>query len=352
MRVDETQLIAQIAENLQQRLGQRWTVEQCALDTKFVDACLTLSNQVNKQFTFGIEFKPTVRPADVPGLKERFRAIQQENPEINLVLGARYLAPSTRAALEEANISYIDAAGNARIEISNPVFLFINQGLNKDPWRTPGRPTATLKGEPAAKVVRTLLDFTGPWKVRKLIETSKTSPGSVYRVLQFLEAEALVVSTLKGYQVSNLETLINRWAQDYTFSGANTVTGWLAPRGVEFALNQLRQSPDVNYVATGSVAASTWSEYAPTKIVALYSNEPKELAERLDLRETDYGANVRIAIPVFDVLSERASVREDGLRVAAPSQVAVDLLNGPGREPAEGANLIDWMVKHESAWRR
>ena len=40
-----------------------------------------------------------------------------------------------------------------------------------------------------------------------------------------------------------------------------------------------------------------------------------------------------------------------GYLVAAPAQVAADLLNGPGREPAEGEFLIEWMKINEEQWR-
>jgi hypothetical protein len=36
---------------------------------------------------------------------------------------------------------------------------------------------------------------------------------------------------------------------------------------------------------------------------------------------------------------------------ASPSQVAVDLLTGPGREPSEGEELLLWMKGNEAAWR-
>ncbi len=37
---------------------------------------------------------------------------------------------------------------------------------------------------------------------------------------------------------------------------------------------------------------------------------------------------------------------------AALSQVAVDLLTGPGRNPAEGQALLDWMETDERTWRK
>lgn len=351
MAINESQLLTEIREKLQERLGRRWIVVTTEFDGRQFDSVLQISKGQAQRFDFGLELKATLRPVDVPTLKERFVALRRDAPEMPGIVAARYLSSSTREALEKAEISYIDATGNARIEASDAPFVFITKGLNRDPWQGPGRPTATLKGEPAARVVRALLDFRGPWKIRKLIEVAQTSPGSVYRVLRFLEAEALVESTSKGYQVADLERLIQRWVQDYSFGTTNTVTSWVAPRGIEHVLSQLRELPNLNYVATGSAAAATWSRHAPVKLVALYSNEPDEVVARLSLRETDYGANVRIAVPAFQVLSERASIREDGLRVATPSQVATDLLNGPGREPAEGSALINWMVNNEAAWR-
>ena len=50
------------------------------------------------------------------------------------------------------------------------------------------------------------------------------------------------------------------------------------------------------------------------------------------------------------MIFERSSLRR-GLVTAAPSQGAVDLLTGPGREPAEGEELIGWMKGNENAWR-
>ena len=46
------------------------------------------------------------------------------------------------------------------------------------------------------------------------------------------------------------------------------------------------------------------------------------------------------------------AVTAEGYPVAAPAQVASDLLNGPGREPAEGEYLIEWMKANEERWRR
>ena len=42
---------------------------------------------------------------------------------------------------------------------------------------------------------------------------------------------------------------------------------------------------------------------------------------------------------------------DDDVRYVALSQAAADLLGSPGRGPAEGEALIDWMKEHEEVWR-
>ena len=63
------------------------------------------------------------------------------------------------------------------------------------------------------------------------------------------------------------------------------------------------------------------------------------------------GANVAVATGKYDVVFERPE-EVGGVRFAALSQVAVDLLTGPGRNPSEALALLDWMSDDESVWRR
>ena len=43
--------------------------------------------------------------------------------------------------------------------------------------------------------------------------------------------------------------------------------------------------------------------------------------------------------------------REDGITYARVTQVAADLMTGPGRGPVEAEGLIEWMEVNEEAWR-
>ena len=61
-------------------------------------------------------------------------------------------------------------------------------------------------------------------------------------------------------------------------------------------------------------------------------------------------ANVMLLEP-FDPVVHDQTITRDGLRRVAPSQLAVDLLSGPGREPSQGEEILAWMRDHEDAWR-
>ena len=54
--------------------------------------------------------------------------------------------------------------------------------------------------------------------------------------------------------------------------------------------------------------------------------------------------------PLDPVVFDR-TVERGGLRCVAPSQLAVDLLTGPGREPSQGEQMLKWMERNEHVWR-
>ncbi len=82
----------------------------------------------------------------------------------------------------------------------------------------------------------------------------------------------------------------------------------------------------------------------------VYVDDIETAVRQLDLREVDSGTNVLLAEPFDPVVYERA-IERDGLTVAAPTQIAVDLLTGPGRMPSEGDEMLAWMKANERDWR-
>jgi hypothetical protein len=128
-----------------------------------------------------------------------------------------------------------------------------------------------------------------------------------------------------------------------------TASTWLAPRGLKSVWDGLRDA-DFPYVITGSAVAAGIAPVAPPRLASVYVEDPEAAAAALGLRATDAGANVVLLQPHDGSLLDRADDR-DGLRTAPLPLLVADLLSGPGRSPAEGVALMEWMAAHEEAWR-
>lgn len=352
----EAQLIDLAADALRVRVPAGWEVDVRQSEASSLkdsaDSIVIVVAPDGSASTFCVTVKPTIAARDIPPLRERCGRSMLRVPGSECVVVTRYLAPTNRARLDDAGISYIDATGNMRVRSSAPALFLSDHGADSDPWRGPGRPRGTLKGEPAAKVVRALIDLPDPWRVSDLAETSRASVGSVYRVMQFLEEQELAERRSDGqYVVPDWAALLRRWSQDYQLLRTNTVTRWIAPRGLSGLLDTVRADRQTDYAVTGSVAAAAWAAHAPARSAMVYVRDVERTATRWGLRETEAGANVLLIEPTYAVVMERAMTALEGLTVARPAQVAADLMTGPGRAPAEASELIEWMRAHEQSWR-
>jgi hypothetical protein len=266
---------------------------------------------------------------------------------------ARYLNSRVRKRLEAEELAYADATGNIFLKLTEPALFLRDVGAARDPWRGPGRPRGSFRGPIAARVVRALADFSPPMTVPELVERSEVSTGAGYRVVEFLEREDLIERQARG-PITRVEwkAILERWADDYDLDLEKDAERFLAPRGIKPLLKELRMARGVgDFVLTGSAAAAYFEEYAQTRMALIYASQPLELAESLDLRQVETGANVLLVRPSDEVVFARLEEREE-LPIAAPSQIVADLLNGPGRSPAEAEALLDWMRRNEPTWRR
>ncbi|MGH3767485.1 MAG: hypothetical protein ACRDTX_20425 [Pseudonocardiaceae bacterium] len=326
-------------------------------DGRRADAVLDVVALDGSHAVLVVEAKRSVVVRDLQSVVNQLSSIidhlRRTTPEVSIVpvVAARYLAPSARQWLQEHEVSYVDATGNLRVVVDRPALFLRETGADRDPWRGPGRPRATLQGPSAARVVRALVDCTPPFSVPELVRRSGASTGATYRVVEFLEREALIERQARGRVVAvQWRRVLERWSEDYEFQRSNATNPYLQPRGLGALLDDLRASPDLHYALTGSFAAERLAPYAPPRLAMLYSNDPAKVVDRLALRAVDGGANVLVAGTDFDVVFDR-TVDDGGLRFVAPGQAAVDLLTAPGRGPSEGQALLDWMQNHEADWR-
>ncbi len=355
--VHEEDVLKAAVDALRKRLPDSWsieTLEEAGERDAAVDAVLRLAGGDGSNVVVVVQAKRLLNTRDVPfaldGVAQA--ASRWTTAPVVPLLAARYLPPSTRERIAELGGGYADATGNVLLRTERPALFLRDRGADRDPWRGPGRPRGSLQGPPAARVVRALVDFTPPYTVPQLVERAGTSTGATYRVVEFLEQEELLERQRYGpIKAVRWRQLIERWSDDYGFAKSNTVQTFLEPRGLLALRERLARASDLEYVLTGSLAAERFVAYATARLATIYVRDLAEASDQLGLRPVESGANVALATSRYDAMFERTET-VDGVKVASASQVAVDLLTGPGRNPSEATALLEWMERDESIWRR
>ncbi len=346
----------QVARHVERALAERmpcgWSLcaRMEALAGRYqVDLLAEIASPAGATVVLVIEIKRNLEPRGVLRAIEQLSTIKAHAmPRAVPVVASSYLSPRARALIRDRGVGYIDTTGNVRIEASMPGLFISADGVNRDPWPRDHK-LQSLRGRGAARAVRAIIDTIPPYGVRELAESTSASAPTLSRVLDLLEREAIVTRVRGGVSAVDWKGVIRRWTEDYDQTDSNTSTMALEPRGIS-ALEKKLRATKLPYVATGAFAAQRFDPIAPAALVAVYVNDSIQFIQQLDLRETEAGANVVIIEPLDQVVFDRA-VDRDGLRCVAPSQLAADLLTGPGREPSQGEHVLTWMEKNEHVWR-
>lgn len=339
------ELLKQARLALETRLPTGWTVIPLPAPAMSIDAVWQVRAPDGTTSPIAVEAKSALAPRDVLTI---VAALNKYQTSARLAV-APFLSRSARERLREAGTGYVDLTGNTRLTVPMPGLFIETEGADKDP-NPSGGPRRSLKGAKARRLVRALCDYRQPVAVGELAKRAGIDTGYASRLLDFLLREDLITRVPRGPVLRVAwNQLLRRWAQDYSVLTTNVAARYIAPRGIQALVDGLKHTK-LRYAATGSLAANRVSPVAPTKLAMCYVDDTAEAAGQLGLTSTDIGANVLLLRPDDDIAFERTKT-VDGINCAALSQVVVDLLTSPGRGPAEGEALMDWMAKDENAWR-
>jgi hypothetical protein len=331
----------------QDRIPRDWDtgLQVCEVGPR-PDAILALRPTAGTQVRILVKAKSTVEPRDVPGVIDQLRSYKEDAPHLVV---ASYLSPRTQVSLGERGVNFADLTGDMLFSRDEPFIYIRSQGASVDPCRE-NRPVHSLKGPAAGRVVRALCDFRPPYGIRELSARAAIPAASVSRIVQLLEREALVVRGKAGEVVDvHWRELIQRWAEDYRFSGSNRICNYFDPRGPYNLIGRLERTENP-YAITGSFAAAQVAPHAPPRLATIYTEKVNDLARDMRLQPVESGMNIVLAQPFDPVVFDRTWTK-DGRTYAALSQVAPDLITGPGRAPSEAEELLRWMGEHEDVWR-
>lgn len=347
----DNKLITAVVGTLAEKLPRGWQTATAApskkeqLSAGAVDAVVTIRRPGGPAGRLFIEAKTRLEPKDVDYLT----AMLRPGADRAVLVAAPFISPRTQERLKASGFSYADLAGNVRLSLSQPAVFIETTGAIENP-EPKLRNRKSLKGPKAGRLVRALCDFRPPMGLRELAKRASVDAGYASRVVDFLSREALVTRTTRG-PITGIDwpALLRRWSQEYSPFQRSRASNYLAPRGITAILEKLKRT-STRFAVSGSWAASQVAPVAPPRLLLLYVDQLADAAGELDLRRTDAGANVALAVPFDPVVYERTSKKE-GITIAALSQVTADLLTSPGRGPNEAEALIEWMGEHEDAWR-
>ena len=352
-RPSEARILDEVEQVVRAWLPPRWRLEvdrNVVLDgRRRADLALRVAGPSGAAVTFLGEVQREPSGARLTDSLGQLRSMTEAMPGSRPLLVAPWLSRPLQERLTNEDTSFVDATGTMRLVSDEPALLVTAQGAAKNPWPV-DKALQSLRGSGAARAVRALVDFAPPYGVRELAGRSDASAATLSRVIDLLERDGIVERKPRG-AVSTVDwaAAIRRWAQDYDVLRANDAVDYLQPRGLPALAKRLRET-DLQYAVTGSLAANALAPFAPARLAMLYVSNVRAAVDKLDLRETESGANVKVLRPFDDVVFARA-IERDGLVLANPSQLAVDLLTGPGRAPAEGEELLAWMEENADAWR-
>jgi DNA-binding transcriptional ArsR family regulator len=352
--IEET-LIQTLAGRLRGLLPSTWVVEVLTAPAGPVGATIVLNGPRGVLGVLDVAVKrwTTAPTSAVTGVLAGVRA-RSANP---LLLMTDFTNRPLREACEELGINYLDASGWAFIKMDDPPIYIRAEGAERPQPRLASEVTR-LNGIAVGRILRALLEIRPPIGVRELAQrASVKSPGSVSKLLPTL-GSAGAIERDQGGQIVTIKrrALLQRWTQDYSFlNGNGVVLDYLAPRGLAPVLERLSQSPNV--CVTGAFAGNDYLRVQTVPVVpatrlSLYSTNPRQLAQDLDLVRMDrQSSNVVMTVPRDSELLASPEQRGSNLPLAPLPQVLADLLTLPGRESLLADQLMDQLAESDELWR-
>jgi DNA-binding MarR family transcriptional regulator len=253
-----------------------------------------------------------------------------------------YMGEAGRRLCNEAQVSWFDLSGNARL--FGPPGLRIQIEGKPNLFKRPGRPR-TLFAPKSSRIARCLLvEPDLAMTQRELARVAGLDEGFTSRIVRQMEEQRLVARETNGaVKVAEFDTLLDAWREAYDFSKHHIVRGHIAARSSDDVLRhlagQLKRSK-IEHAATGLAGAWLLSQFSGFRLVALFVAQmpSKEAQELMGFREELRGENVWLVVPndegVFYGAAERG-----GVRCVHPVQAYLDLKNHPERS-AEAAEQL------------
>ncbi len=349
MKIDETNIIGKVEDGLRACLQKVPFLEIESLDraVKIGDAWMDIVATVRiakQRQRLAIEVKSNGQPRVARTAAYRLARVLESAPGLYVMFAAPYISPRTAEICIQEKIGYLDLAGNCRLAFGQ---VYIEQQGNPNPFAQK-RDLRSLYSPKAARVLRVLLtDPKKPWRVQALAAEADVSLGQVANVKSLLDDREWLGSAEAGLLLKDPGSLLTEWSENSNYR-KNIPRNYYTLKSIAEIEADLAVACDgegIKYALTGFSGAA---RYAPSvryqRAMAYVSCDVERIAKNLFLKEVTSGANVTLLTP-YDTGVLYAARSIEGIYVASPVQVYVDLLGMKGRGEEAANAILDGVIR-------
>ncbi len=303
-----------------------------------VDAEIHL-NVAGKPVVLLVEAKKTAYPRDVRQVLWQFKALRQAYPsDVQHLLVAESLSPGAKELLKSEHVGYYDSGGSLYLPAPG-AYVYID----RPPPKSLEKSVRSLFSGRRAQVLHALLIHPQDWfGVTEVAERAQVAPSTASDVLGELDRfdwlESRGQGPSKERHLRKPGELLDAWVRQLAGSVAPAMRRYYVPGLKSDALiqhlGQIFDVHQVGYAVSYEAAAQCYAPFlsgiSQVRTRLLPSAGVDAALAELDARAVTEGANLAVieAKSSGELLFRK---QVDGVCMASPVQVYLDLLRGEGR---------------------
>jgi hypothetical protein len=294
-----------------------------------------------------VEFKNNGEPRYARQAINELSLDTQKVPKSYGVFVAPYISPTSSQMLKEANIGYVDFAGNCFLNFEK-IFIRVEGKPNPFPQKKELR---TLFSPKASRVIRVLLSKPlTAWKVEELSRNARVSLGMVAKVKKILLNREYIDEKPVGFALVKPKEILQEWASQYSYK-RNRALDFYSMKdesALERELNEYCSKKDIRFALTLFSGAARLAPYTRFKRVFAYvENVTEEMKDTIGLKGVMTGPNITLMEP-YDEGVFYGTTKYDQIPVVSPIQLYLDLNSYKGRGEEAAQFLYEQVI--ESLW--
>jgi hypothetical protein len=291
-----------------------------------------------------VEIKSNGQPRFAREAVNQLLRYQDVFPRAYAIFMAPYISSKASEICIKEGIGYADLSGNCRLCFEQ---VYIEQEGRPNLFAKK-RDLRSLYSPKAERVLRVLLSKPRErWKFKPLSDEAGVSLGQVANVKKLLIDREWLQTDRDGFSLIAPEQLLNEWAENYTYR-KNRVRNFYSLKSVpeiEAGIAEICSQRKLNYALTGFSGAARLAPAVRYQRSFVYIETAEEdIFGQMNFKEVQSGANVSILTP-YDEGIFYGALEFEGLKIASPIQIYLDLLGFRGRGEEAARVLLKQIIR-------